>query len=179
MSFNLGNNDRLPAIGRNTTSSGNPLQQAINPANNRGADMVLTPDHPSWHGSANQSQPMSASSFQNAHRDPHGGPSGIVGGPDASGGLPQSGPAVRHDPSEPYSGGRANTNNTGPFRAGPDHDSYLPPGAVPQGARFDPIIPEGSRQGILGRGVVAGRPGQNPPGFASGEPDYDELLPPN
>jgi len=169
-------------MGGNTNSSssgGNPLQQAVNPANNRGGDMVLTPDHPSWHGNANQSQPMSATSSQNAHRNPDGGPSGFVGGPDAGGRLPQTGPAFRHDPTAPFSGGRANTNNTGPFRAGPDNDSYLPPGAVPQGARFDPIMPEGSRQDIPGRGVGASRPGQNPPGVSSGEPDYDEFLPPN
>ncbi|KAG0044247.1 hypothetical protein BGZ83_010506 [Gryganskiella cystojenkinii] len=182
MSFNLGNNDRLPAIGGNTNNSRNPLQQAVNPANNRGADMVLTPDHPAWHGNANQSQPMSASSQQNARRDPHGGPSGIIGGPGAQGKPPHhtGSEGFHHDHSAPYSGGRANTNNTGPFRAGPDNDSYLPPGAVPQGARFDPIMPEGSRQGLPSRGGPgSGRPGQNPPGFTSGEPDYDELLPPN
>ncbi|GJJ74620.1 hypothetical protein EMPS_06978 [Entomortierella parvispora] len=181
MSFNLGSSDRMPAFGGNKTSSsgGNPLQQAVNPANNRGGDMVLTPDNPSWHGSASQSQPMLADSSQNAHHNPHGGTSSIIGGPDGSGRLPLSGPGLRHDPSTPYSGGRANTGNNGPFRAGPDNHAFLPPGAVPQGARFDPIMPEGSRQEFSSRGTGASRPGQNPPGFASGEPDYDELLPPN
>ncbi|KAF9347261.1 hypothetical protein BGX26_001247 [Mortierella sp. AD094] len=135
MSFNLGNNDRLPGIGGigNTTNSRNPLQQAIDPSNNRGADMVLTPDHPSWRQEQQAQGPLSGSS---------------------SGSRPGS------------------DTQTG---AGPDKDSFLPPGAVPQGARFDPIMPEGVRQGLPHRG-------QNLPGGsgkpASGEPDFDELLPP-
>ncbi|KAG0276329.1 hypothetical protein BGZ96_003366 [Linnemannia gamsii] len=158
MSFNLGNSDRLPATGgNNTTNNKNPLQGAIDSSNSKhGADMILTPDHPSWH--ADHSNPSQGSS-QNAQ-----GNTGNV----------QSGPGA------PYTGGRANTGNTGPFRAGPDQDSYLPPNAVPQGARFDPIMPENVGQGLPSRSdhQGQGRPGQNPSGFASGEPDYDELLPP-
>ncbi|KAF9081568.1 hypothetical protein BGX23_000735 [Mortierella sp. AD031] len=155
MSFNLGNSDRMPAIGGTNANSKNPLQQAINSSNNnRGAGMVLTPDHPSWH--ADHNNPASSQNSQNAQ--------GNTGG-------------VYHDPTPgaPYTGGRANTSNTGPLRAGPDHDSYLPPGAAPQGARFDPIIPDAVGQSLPNR---SGQHGQNPPGFASGEPDYDELLPP-
>lgn len=158
MSFNLGNSDRLPNIGGNSnTNNRNPLQQAIDSSNSKhGADMILTPDHPSWH--ADHSTPSQGSS-QNTQRNT---------------GSVQSGPDAR------YTGGRANTGNTGPFRAGPDHDSYLPPNAVPQGARFDPIMPENIHQDLPSRSdrQGQGRPGQNPPGFASGEPDYDELLPP-
>jgi len=47
---------------------------------------------------------------------------------------------------------------------------FLPHGAVPPGARFDPISP-------IGPSVY--RPSSNrPPDFYSGEPDSDELLPP-
>ncbi|OAQ35301.1 hypothetical protein K457DRAFT_133122 [Linnemannia elongata AG-77] len=164
MSFNLGNSDRLPAIGgTNANNNKNPLQQAINSSNSKyGADMIVTPDHPSWHADHSSHSSAQESSQQNAQRNTGG----------------QSGPGA------PYTGGRANTGNTGPFRAGPDHDSYLPPNAVPQGARFDPIVPENVRQGLPNRNAAGhqqgqGRPGQNQEGFASGEPDYDELLPPN
>ncbi|KAF9538600.1 hypothetical protein EC957_006406 [Mortierella hygrophila] len=163
MSFNIGNSDRLPAIGgTNANSNKNPLQQAINSSQSKhGADMILTPDHPSWH--ADHSSAAQGSSQQNSQRNNTDDQSG---------------------PGAPYTGGHANTGNAGPFRAGPDHESYLPPNAVPQGARFDPIMPEDVRQSLpnrnaAGRDQGQGRPGQNRPGFASGEPDYDELLPPN
>ena len=52
----------------------------------------------------------------------------------------------------------------------------LPPGAVPPGARFDPISPF---NGITRPPL---RPGQMPPPNRplprSGEPDFDELTPP-
>lgn len=52
-------------------------------------------------------------------------------------------------------------------------------GAVPPGARFDPIGPFGN---LPGRGIGP-RPGRGPRGgprggFFSGEPDNDELPPP-
>ncbi|KAF8937651.1 hypothetical protein BGZ47_008929 [Haplosporangium gracile] len=155
--------DRLPAMGGNTNSANNnnnknPLQQAINSSNSKyGADMILTPDHPSWHADHSSS---AHDSSQSAQRNTSG----------------QSGPGA------PYTGGRANTGNSGPLRAGPDQDSYLPPNAVPQGARFDPIMPESVRQSLPNRNAAGhqqGRSGQDPSGFASGEPDYDELLPPH
>ncbi|KAF9920365.1 hypothetical protein FBU30_009829 [Linnemannia zychae] len=151
MSFNLGNNDRMPAFGDYTTNSKNPLQQAIRSSeNNQGANMVLTPDNPSWH--ADPSRNNNNNSNQNS----------------------------QDNTGAPYSGDRANTGNTGPFRAGPDNDSYLPSNAVPKGARFDPIMPDDVSQSLPNRQQrqQQGRPGQNPPGFASGEPDFDELLPP-
>ncbi|KAF9121854.1 hypothetical protein BGW39_010211 [Mortierella sp. 14UC] len=163
MSFNIGNTDRLPALGGNNPNSNNsknPLQQAINSSNaQRGAGMILTPDHPSWHADHSTHSSDHHSSSQDAQRNT---------GPGSA-------------PGAPYTGGRANTGNTGPFRAGPDNDSYLPAGAVPQGARFDPIMPENVRQDLPNRnapGQGQGRLGQNPSGFASGGPDYDELLPP-
>ncbi|KAF9114641.1 hypothetical protein BGX27_010218 [Mortierella sp. AM989] len=131
--FNIGSGDRLPAISgssRKSSNGQNPLQQAVDPASNRGADMVLTPDHPSWHQD------------QQAQRPSSGAPSG----------------------STPGSG------------VEPDADSTLPPGAVPQGARFDPIVPEGVRQGLPQRQQSQSGEGRNQQG--SGEPDFDELLPP-
>ncbi|KAG0096858.1 hypothetical protein BGZ93_003870 [Podila epicladia] len=166
MSFNLGNNDRQPnfAAGSATgANSKNPLAQAINPAANRGADMVLTPDHPSWHAHHGDS---AAAQNPHSHRPV---------------GSTPSAPGFHHDPNAPYSGGRANTNNAGPFRAGPDQDSTLPPGAVPQGARFDPIMPDNGRQGLSDtrNPYQQGCQRQGQGHFASGEPDYDDLLPPH
>ncbi|KAI1314572.1 hypothetical protein EDD11_002001 [Mortierella claussenii] len=161
MSFNIGNNDRMPSMGRTgATGSGsnsnkNPLQEAVNPSNNRnaGGDMVLTPDHPSWNNPSSRGDGGNA----NPQRTPSGG--------------------ILHDPSAPYTGGRATagSSNTGPFRSGPDSDSYLPQGAVPQGARFDPIMPDEVRQGLPQRGQPSRGLGQS---HGSGEPDFDELLPP-
>lgn len=60
----------------------------------------------------------------------------------------------------------------------------LPPGAVPQGARFDPFTPLGGHPGVpgglrgrggRGRGGRGGRGGFGP---RSGEPDNDEFGPP-
>ncbi|KAF9021659.1 hypothetical protein BGZ52_001590 [Haplosporangium bisporale] len=166
MSFNLGNNDRQPNFTAGSATGANnrnPLAQATNPGANRGADMVLTPDHPSWHAH-HGADPASAQNPHSYH-------------PTGSG--PSGQPGFHHDPNAPYSGGRANTTNTGPFRAGPDRDSYLPPGAVPQGARFDPIMPENGRQGLpdTGNPYQQGQ-GQRQGHFTSGEPDYDEMLPP-
>ncbi|KAF8976884.1 hypothetical protein BGZ46_007889 [Entomortierella lignicola] len=123
MSFNLGNNDRMPNFSgaRTSNSSNNPLQQAVDSSNNRtSADMVLTPDHPSWHQGQQAQQPQSGTSSNSK----------------------------------------------------PGSDSVLPQDAVPQGARFDPIVPDDTRQAMpLG--------GQKlPRGKASGESDFDELLPP-
>lgn len=68
---------------------------------------------------------------------------------------------------------------------GPDHPMFrnrhppshtgLPPGAVPPGARFDPIYPGGGPGPLRpgGEPDVGGARPQNP-----GEPDWDELAPP-
>ncbi|KAI7832725.1 hypothetical protein BC939DRAFT_434156 [Gamsiella multidivaricata] len=156
MSFNLGNNDRLPSMGSTPSKSSNPLHQAANPSTTRSsADMVLTPDHPAWHADHSQD-------FANQQQHEH----------------PQRGSST-NNPSSGLSSGQASA--TGRFRAGPDADSYLPPDAVPQGARFDPIMPDDVRQGLPHRGPGQGQgqgrvQGQGLPG--SGEPDFDELLPP-
>ncbi|KAJ1647639.1 hypothetical protein J3B02_002205 [Coemansia erecta] len=59
-----------------------------------------------------------------------------------------------------------------------DGPQRLPAGAVPPGARFDPISPFGDRPGPVrpsgGRG-----PGAGGRGFFSGEPDPDNMGPPN
>lgn len=57
---------------------------------------------------------------------------------------------------------------------------FLPPGAVPPGARFDPIGPFGGPspyRPFAGR-PPAGRGGGRGGGPFSGEPDNDELPPP-
>ncbi|KAF9170599.1 hypothetical protein BGX21_008965 [Mortierella sp. AD011] len=135
MSFNIGNNDRMPGFSgiRNIGNSNNPLQQAVDPSNNRGADMVLTPDHPSWHQDQQAQRPLSGSS------------------------------------SESKPGSDTQTS------ARPDKDSRLPQDAVPQGAKFDPIMPEDVRQGLPQHGQNLPRGSGKP---ASGEPDFDDLLPP-
>jgi len=151
MSFNLGNNDRMPAIGSGTTPSrNNPLRQAVDPSNNRGADMVLTPDHPSWHGAASRS-------------DQHN--------------------ITDQEPDTAHTSGHAGTLNRGPFHSEPPSrtplasEAYLPPDAAPQGARFDPIVPDSVR-GEFFTGTGAGGGGTRTR-YQSGEPDFDDLLPPH
>lgn len=51
----------------------------------------------------------------------------------------------------------------------------MPPGAVPPGARFDPVSPFGYLPGASGAGRGGGR-GRGGP--LSGDPDFDELAPP-
>ncbi|KAF9997918.1 hypothetical protein BGZ79_008394 [Entomortierella chlamydospora] len=133
----------MPGIGgiRNTGNSNNPLQQAVDPSNNRGADMVLTPDHPSWHQDQQAQRPLSGSSSE----------------------------------SKPGSSSESKPGSDTQTSARPDKDSYLPQGAVPQGAKFDPIMPEDVRQGLPQRGQNLPRGSGKP---ASGEPDFDDLLPP-
>jgi len=75
-----------------------------------------------------------------------------------------------------------------PRRAGQPYDpmsgSFLPPGAVPPGARFDPITPLGPGAGLPGRGqggfgnIGGGQGGFGQRGPRSGEPDFDEFRPP-
>ncbi|KAF8923467.1 hypothetical protein BGZ58_002926 [Dissophora ornata] len=173
----------MPSFGGSAApnKSNNPLQQAVNPSNNRGADMILTPDHPSWHSAGQAHDHDHGYAQQRTSSDTEGSAGGIGIG---SGPGSMSGRQLPHDPSAPYTGGRVSTENTGQFRAGPDADSYLPPGAVPQGARFDPIMPDDVRRGLPNRGPGAGGQGGlprglNPPSHGSGEPDFDEILPPH
>ncbi|TKY85338.1 hypothetical protein EX895_005500 [Sporisorium graminicola] len=69
---------------------------------------------------------------------------------------------------------------------GPNHPMFrdrfptntgLPPGAVPPGARFDPIYPAGTGPFHPENPDVGGARPQNFP-YGSGEPDWDELAPP-
>ncbi|SJX63599.1 uncharacterized protein SRS1_14350 [Sporisorium reilianum f. sp. reilianum] len=69
---------------------------------------------------------------------------------------------------------------------GPNHPMFrnrfppntgLPPGAVPPGARFDPIYPEGTGPFHPENPDVGGARPQGSR-FGSGEPDWDELAPP-
>ncbi|EST04903.1 PI31 proteasome regulator [Kalmanozyma brasiliensis GHG001] len=76
----------------------------------------------------------------------------------------------------------------GGMYVGPDHPMFrnrhppsggsqgLPPGAVPPGARFDPIYPGGAGPGPFRPG--AGGPDVGGPRPQTGEPDWDELRPP-
>ncbi|PWZ00350.1 hypothetical protein BCV70DRAFT_109337 [Testicularia cyperi] len=73
-------------------------------------------------------------------------------------------------------------------RGGGDGSGGLPPGAVPPGARFDPIFPDSApgagprfdpsnpHPDVGGRNPQGGRGGGFNP--ASGDPDWDELAPP-
>ncbi|KAJ2514842.1 hypothetical protein H4217_005529 [Coemansia sp. RSA 1939] len=76
-------------------------------------------------------------------------------------------------------GGGSSGSNIGPGDADPfAGPQRLPPGAVPQGARFDPIVPFGEAPGGMpGRGR-GGRGRGGGGAHFSGEPDPDALPPP-
>ncbi|KAI9173067.1 hypothetical protein H9P43_007198 [Blastocladiella emersonii ATCC 22665] len=158
------------------------------------------------------------SPFSIGHRDldPLGGQSPLGGSPfggrpggSGFGGLPPLGgiPAPFGDgggnimgPGHPlFTGGVGGPRGPPGFEDDPfgqgrvwGGDGYLPPGAVPPGARFDPIGPQvppfGGPGGFnplgpggvpaAGRGRGRGRGRGGPPGPFSGEPDNDELPPP-
>ncbi|KAJ2841619.1 hypothetical protein IWW36_006200 [Coemansia brasiliensis] len=105
--------------------------------------------------------------------DPLGG-SGGLGGMDQGGGMivGPNHPMFRH-------GGNGSGFDTDPLH-GPQR---LPPGAVPPGARFDPIVPHGQapRGGHPRGGLPRGPPGRggNSSGPFSGEPDPDSTAPPD
>ncbi|KAI9498870.1 PI31 proteasome regulator N-terminal-domain-containing protein [Zychaea mexicana] len=96
---------------------------------------------------------------------------------------------------EPMGGGLRMPGDGGGMFVGPHHpmfggvadnspDARLPPGAAPPGARFDPIgpfMPDPRRGGAggLGRSGRGGGRGRGGVGRFSGEPDNDELPPPN
>ncbi|PWN29956.1 hypothetical protein BDZ90DRAFT_229001 [Jaminaea rosea] len=104
-----------------------------------------------------------------------GGGGGIGGG--MGGGMYPSGlddPLFR-DRFPGTGGGVPFGGGTGQPRGPWGGDGFLPPGAVPPGARFDPIGPMGPQPGFPGQGG-AGRGGQAPPG--SGDPDWDDVRPP-
>lgn len=87
-----------------------------------------------------------------------GGGGGIGGG----GRFPGTGGGV------PFGGGGGGGGRGGPPMGPWGGDGFLPPGAVPPGARFDPVGPFGPRppQG-----------GPRPP-QGSGDPDWDDVRPP-
>ncbi|KAF9360837.1 hypothetical protein BGX34_007473, partial [Mortierella sp. NVP85] len=84
------------------------------------------------------------------------------------------------EPDTAYTGERA---GRGPFQSEPPSraplasEAYLPPDAAPQGARFDPIVPDNVR-GEVFTGTRAGG-GSTRTKYQSGEPDFDDLLPPH
>ncbi|KAF9970708.1 hypothetical protein BGZ73_006550 [Actinomortierella ambigua] len=157
MSFNLGSNDRNPSFGGKPPSTGsNPLSQAIHSSeHNKGGDMILTKDHPGWSGGDHPSN-TADDCGAHAHGQRSSSPNATLDN------MPQRPPAAIHS-GAPSSGG---------YDRRPD--SQLPSNAVPRGARFDPILPgatrpsSNSRQGGVGRND----------GPLSGEPDYDDMLPP-
>ncbi|KAJ3373130.1 hypothetical protein GGF31_001118 [Allomyces arbusculus] len=103
---------------------------------------------------------------------PFGGPGPMPFGPGGDGGGSIMGPGHPLFAGPSGSGG-------GPWGG----DRFLPPGAVPPGARFDPIGPQvppgggpgGFRPPFQGAGRGRGRGSAGP---FSGEPDPDELPPP-
>ncbi|KAJ2508922.1 hypothetical protein IWW47_000349 [Coemansia sp. RSA 2052] len=113
----------------------------------------------------------------------------------ASVGRDDLNPLGRHHPFGPPDMGEGGGMVVGPghpmFRQGGDDDGNgrpgpfggpqaLPPGAVPPGARFDPIGPFGPRPGPpRPQGGLPGRGGGGPGRLFSGEPDPDAAEPPN
>jgi hypothetical protein len=107
----------------------------------------------------------------NADLDPFAGSRGFVGIGPISGMRPGGGMVVGPDHPMFSNPGRLGRPPVSPF--GPPQ---FPPGAVPPGARFDPVLPFGPNS--------IPRPGTGP-GFGrgsrmpfSGDPDFDEYLPP-
>lgn len=102
----------------------------------------------------------------------------IRDGPNRYGGLGGEGMFVTPDHPMFQGGGGV----------GGDGRGRLPWGAVPPGARFDPIMPFGEQAGMrgggrgFGRGGGRGRGGMGRgghSGFFSGDPDNDEFYPPS
>eukprot|EP00842_Homolaphlyctis_polyrhiza_P004698 jgi/Hompol1/5229/HPOL_004311-RA len=130
-------------------------------------------------------------------RDPFAAAPGILGGGMGGGMHPGGGMYV--GPDHPmFGGGRSGRGGMGgmggypigpggPLYPGPGGPMSLPPGAVPPGARFDPIGPFGPRRGPAypdpagqgGGGTPQGgmHPGGDPR-FFSGDPDDDHMQPP-
>ncbi|KAI8848123.1 hypothetical protein BC829DRAFT_394792 [Chytridium lagenaria] len=134
--------------------------------------------------------------------DPFAAAPGII--PPRGGMHPGGGMFV--GPDHPMFGGGMGGMGGGGGRFPPGGGgSFLPPGAVPPGARFDPIGPFGPRPGFGGGGMGGGPRGPFGPGVGGGplgpfgpnagggalgpaggprdptrrsDPDFDELLPP-
>lgn len=107
------------------------------------------------------------------------GPPPLFGGGDNGGGMyvGPNHPMFRDRFQNPDNGGfPGGIGGGGPLGGG---NNFLPPGAVPPGARFDPIGPGGpfphpNRGGFGGRGGGgAGR------GRGRGDPDWNDLRPPS
>lgn len=107
------------------------------------------------------------------------GPPPLFGGGGGGGGGMYVGPddpIFRDRFRQPGAGG------IGPEQGPWGGDGFLPPGAVPPGARFDPVGPFGQGMGgPFGPGGVplGGGPGQpRPRGGPAGDPDWDDVRPP-
>lgn len=116
-----------------------------------------------------------------------GGAGGGLGGMGGGGGMfvgPDD-PIFRDRFGQGGGGGGGGGGGVGPGGQprGPwGGDGFLPPGAVPPGARFDPVGPWGSGPGA-GRGPGGPGPGRGggfggPPGARTGDPDWDDVRPP-
>ncbi|KAG0228531.1 hypothetical protein BGW41_003391 [Actinomortierella wolfii] len=156
MSFNLGSNDRNPSFGNKPPGGGrNPLAGAIHSAeHNQGGDMILTKDHPGWSGgdaSGDAHQGSSSGSSSDAQAQ--------ASSRDMGSDMPQRPPAAVH----------AGAASFGGYDRRPD--SELPSQAIPRGSRFDTIVP-GEVRPANARGNKTSTP------QLSGEPDYDDMLPP-
>ncbi|KAI9209926.1 uncharacterized protein BJ171DRAFT_485585 [Polychytrium aggregatum] len=116
-----------------------------------------------------QSSPFS---IGNADLDPLAASPGMFGGRPPVGGFGGGGMVVR--PGHPIFQGSAPGGPLGPPSLG--GPPRLPPGAVPPGARFDPIGPFGPVPGSGFRPIGPGGPRGSRP--FSGDPDNDELPPP-
>ncbi|KAJ8657015.1 hypothetical protein O0I10_007349 [Lichtheimia ornata] len=140
-----------------------------------------------------QQPPSSSSTTQPQRRDPPPFRPPLFEDPisadDPSSFDPSNPFSVGRSDLEPMGGGLRMPGSGGGMFVGPEHPMFrarrdeeqspfsgegpqrLPRGAVPPGARFDPITPTGGGAGM--------RPPRGPRGgFFSGEPDNDELPPP-
>ncbi|KAI9219791.1 hypothetical protein BC828DRAFT_385193 [Blastocladiella britannica] len=189
---------------RSQTEVARPLRQDPEPA--RPAPFADRPAHLPGMPFGAQPHP---SPFSIGHRDldplggmppmmppPFGG-RGDAGGYGPLGGFPYGGGdggGSIMGPGHPLFGGDGGGGSFGGPATGPwGGDQYLPPGAVPPGARFDPIGPfvppgggpggtwphggPGGPGGVPAAGRGRGR-GRGMPGYQSGEPDPDALQPP-
>ncbi|EJD01182.1 uncharacterized protein FOMMEDRAFT_125897 [Fomitiporia mediterranea MF3/22] len=94
---------------------------------------------------------------------------------------PNRGDGMYVGPDHPIFDGPRRGMGSPPNRGPWGGDGFLPPMSVPQGARFDPILPGpmGPGGNPLGRrGGGSGRRGGPGSGQRSGEPDNDEFMPP-
>lgn len=174
--------------------------EAISDANVPAASRSPQPPPPRGNAPPMPSHPPSSGqnplSIGRSDLDPLGGrapvvppPFGGAVGPTAGipGGVPSRGDGMYVGPDHPLFDDRRWNPDRGSPRGPFGGDGFLPSGAVPPGARFDPIVPGagiGGRAGPPRGGSFGGLPmglpfhggsGQRPGGgLGGGEPDWDE-----